>query len=86
MVKIVKVIGCEIIDFCGNLIVEVEVYFEGGFVGFVVVLFGVLIGFCEVLELCDGDKLCFLGKGVLKVVLVVNNEIVNVIVGKEGFV
>lgn len=83
MFKIVKIIGCEIIDFCGNLIVEVEVYLEGGFVGMVVVLLGAFIGFCEVLELCDGDKFCFLGKGVIKVVVVVNGSIVQVLIGKD---
>lgn len=83
MFKIVKVLGCEIIDLCGNLMVEVEVYLEGGFVGMVVVLFGVFIGFCEVFELCDGDKFCFLGKGVLKVLVVVNGLIVDVLVGKD---
>lgn len=54
MFKIVKVLGCEIIDLCGNLIVEVEVYLEGGFVGFegydvVIVEVGGIVGDIELL-------------------------------------
>lgn len=86
MVKISCIIGCEILDLCGNFIVEVDVYLELGVMGWVVVFFGVFIGSCEVLELCDGDKFCYLGKGVIKVVVVVNDIIVLVFIGKDVLV
>lgn len=65
MSNILDICFCEIFDFRGNFMVEVEVLIEEGIVGCVVVLFGVLIGVYEVVELCDGDKECFFGKGVL---------------------
>lgn len=83
MLFIIDIYVCEVFDLCGNLIVEVEVYIEVGGVGWGIVLFGVLIGEYEVVEFCDGDKDCFGGKGVLKVVVNVNNVIVKEIVGME---
>lgn len=80
---IIDIYVCEILDSCGNLIVEVDVIFEDGIMGCVVVLLGVLIGVYEVVEKCDGDKLCYKGKGVLEVVVVVNGEIVEVIIGYD---
>ena len=84
MAKIVKVIGREIIDSRGNPTVEAEVHLEGGFVGLAAAPSGASTGSREALELRDGDKSRFLGKGVLKAVSAVNNEIANAIVGKEG--
>lgn len=74
---------CEIFDSCGNFMLEVEVILEDGLFGCVVVFFGVLIGIKEVVELCDGDKICYLGKGVCKVVDNVNIMIVVVLKGFE---
>ena len=68
MAKIVKVIGREIIDSRGNPTVEAEVHLEGGFVGLAAAPSGASTGSREALELRDGDKSRFLGKGVLKAV------------------
>ncbi|AUI66212.1 MULTISPECIES: phosphopyruvate hydratase [Glaesserella] len=84
MAKIVKVIGREIIDSRGNPTVEAEVHLEGGFVGLAAAPSGASTGSREALELRDGDKSRFLGKGVLKAVSAVNNEIANAIVGKDA--
>ncbi|OOH89597.1 phosphopyruvate hydratase [Pasteurellaceae bacterium 15-036681] len=84
MAKIVKVLGREIIDSRGNPTVEAEVHLEGGFVGLAAAPSGASTGSREALELRDGDKARFLGKGVLKAVSAVNNEIAAAIVGKEG--
>ncbi|WP_426840101.1 phosphopyruvate hydratase [Glaesserella parasuis] len=84
MAKIVKVIGREIIDSRGNPTVEAEVHLEGGFVGLAAAPSGASTGSREALELRDGDKARFLGKGVLKAVSAVNNEIANAIVGKDA--
>lgn len=61
--NIEKVIVCEVLDLCGNFIVEVEVYFDSGFLGWVIVFLGVSIGSYEVFELCDGGE-WYMGKGV----------------------
>lgn len=84
MAKIVKVIGREIIDSLGNPTVEAEVHLEGGFVGLAAAPSGASTGSREALELRDGDKSRFLGKGVLKAVAAVNNEIAQAIVGKDA--
>ncbi len=72
MSKIVKVLGREIIDSRGNPTVEAEVHLEGGFVGMAAAPSGASTGSREALELRDGDKSRFLGKGVLKAVEAVN--------------
>lgn len=66
MSKIVKIIGREIIDSRGNPTVEAEVHLEGGFVGMAAAPSGASTGSREALELRDGDKSRFLGKGVTK--------------------
>lgn len=81
MLFIISVYVREVFDSCGNLIVEVEIVIDLGVFGRILVLLGVLIGEYEVVELCDGDKLCYLGKGVLKVVENVNDIIGLVILG-----
>ena len=84
MAKIVKVIGREIIDSRGNPTVEAEVHLEGGFVGLATAPSGASTGSREALELRDGDKSRFLGKGVLKAVSAVNNEIAKAVIGKDA--
>ena len=84
MAKIVKVIGREIIDSRGNPTVEAEVHLEGGFVGLAAAPSGASTGSREALELRDGDKSRFLGKGVLKAVAAVNGPIAEAILGKEA--
>ncbi|OOF44774.1 phosphopyruvate hydratase [Rodentibacter rarus] len=84
MAKIVKVIGREIIDSRGNPTVEAEVHLEGGFVGLAAAPSGASTGSREALELRDGDKSRFLGKGVLKAVAAVNGPIADALVGKNA--
>ncbi len=84
MSKIVKVLGREIIDSRGNPTVEAEVHLEGGFVGMAAAPSGASTGSREALELRDGDKARFLGKGVLKAVEAVNGPIAEALVGKDA--
>ncbi|SDG64471.1 enolase [Vibrio xiamenensis] len=84
MSKIVKVLGREIIDSRGNPTVEAEVHLEGGFVGMAAAPSGASTGSREALELRDGDKSRFLGKGVLKAVEAVNGAIAEALVGKDA--
>jgi len=84
MSKIVKVIGREIIDSRGNPTVEAEVHLEGGFVGMAAAPSGASTGSREALELRDGDKSRFLGKGVLKAVGAVNGPIAEALLGKDA--
>ncbi|MDY0928696.1 phosphopyruvate hydratase [Pantoea trifolii] len=84
MSKIVKVIGREIIDSRGNPTVEAEVHLEGGFVGLAAAPSGASTGSREALELRDGDKSRFLGKGVTKAVAAVNGPIANAVTGKDA--
>jgi enolase len=84
MSKIVKVIGREIIDSRGNPTVEAEVHLEGGFVGLAAAPSGASTGSREALELRDGDKSRFLGKGVTKAVAAVNGPIASAVLGKDA--
>ncbi len=84
MSKIVKIIGREIIDSRGNPTVEAEVHLEGGFIGMAPAPSGASTGSREALELRDGDKARFLGKGVLKAVAAVNGPIAEALVGKDA--
>ena len=84
MSKIVKVIGREIIDSSGNPTVEAEVHLEGGFVGMAAAPSGASTGSREALELRDGDKSRFLGKGVLKAVGAVNGPIAQALLGQDA--
>ena len=63
MAKIVKVIGREIIDSRGNPTVEADVYLDDGSMGRAAVPSGASTGVREALELRDGDKSRFGGKG-----------------------
>ncbi|HCM64103.1 MAG TPA: phosphopyruvate hydratase [Morganella sp. (in: Bacteria)] len=84
MSKIIKVIGREIIDSRGNPTVEAEVHLEGGFVGMAAAPSGASTGSREALELRDGDKSRFLGKGVLKAVSAVNGPIAQALLGQDA--
>ncbi|QLK88499.1 phosphopyruvate hydratase [Arsenophonus endosymbiont of Aphis craccivora] len=84
MSKIVKVIGREIIDSRGNPTVESEVHLEGGFVGLAAAPSGASTGSREALELRDGDKDRFLGKGVLKAVAAVNGPIADALIDQDA--
>ncbi len=81
MAKIEKVIGREIVDSRGNPTVEVDVILENGIVGRAAVPSGASTGENEALELRDGDKGRYLGKGVLKAVDNVNKIIAPAIIG-----
>jgi len=80
---IIDVRGREILDSRGNPTVEVEVTLEGGARGLAGVPSGASTGEREALELRDGDKSRYLGKGVRKAVAHVNGEIASAIKGKE---
>ncbi len=84
MAKIVKVIGREIIDSRGNPTVEADVYLEGGFMGRAAAPSGASTGSREALELRDGDKSRFLGKGVQTAVANINDRIAAALVGKDA--
>jgi enolase len=82
--KIQSVKGREILDSRGNPTVEVDVTLEGGAFGRAAVPSGASTGQREALELRDGDKKRYLGKGVTQAVSHVNGEIAKVIVGRDG--
>ncbi|MDR1381053.1 MAG: phosphopyruvate hydratase [Tannerella sp.] len=79
--KIEKIVSREILDSRGNPTVEVDVILESGVIGRASVPSGASTGENEALELRDGDKSRYLGKGTLKAVANVNNIIAPVIVG-----
>src|SRR6476619_2257846 len=81
--KIIDVHGREVLDSRGNPTVEVEVTLEGGARGRAGVPSGASTGEREALELRDGDKSRYLGKGVRKAVAHVNGEISTAIRGQE---
>src|SRR5688572_13326051 len=83
-VKIQRVHGREIIDSRGNPTVEVEVTLAGGASGRAAVPSGASTGQREALELRDGDKRRYLGKGVTKAVGHVNGEIASALAGREA--
>ncbi|RJP29651.1 MAG: phosphopyruvate hydratase [Candidatus Omnitrophota bacterium] len=83
MAKIVKVIAREILDSRGNPTVEVDVVLDNGILGRAAVPSGASTGDNEALELRDGDKKRYMGKGVLKAVNNVNNVISSRIKGLE---
>ncbi|HAH23469.1 MAG TPA: phosphopyruvate hydratase [Prolixibacteraceae bacterium] len=79
-----KVVGREILDSRGNPTVEVEVTLECGVMGRAAVPSGASTGENEAIELRDGDKGRYLGKGVLKAVANVNTVIAKEIVGMDA--
>jgi enolase 1/2/3 len=82
-VKIIRVHGREILDSRGNPTVEVEVVLDGGAVGRAAVPSGASTGEREALELRDGDKSRYGGKGVRRAVANVNGEIAKAIASRE---
>src|SRR6187397_835868 len=84
MTAIVDIIGREILDSRGNPTVEVDVMLEDGSVGRAAVPSGASTGAYEAVELRDGDKKRYFGKGVLKAVAAVNGEIFDAIGGMEA--
>jgi enolase len=83
MSKIVDVRGREIIDSRGNPTVEADVVLDSGAVGRAAVPSGASTGTREAVELRDGDKKRYLGKGVLKAVANVNGELKNALMGRD---
>ncbi|WP_432205914.1 phosphopyruvate hydratase [Gaoshiqia hydrogeniformans] len=79
-----NVVGREILDSRGNPTVEVEITLECGAVGLAAVPSGASTGENEALELRDGDKGRYLGKGVLKAVENVNTVIAKEIIGMDA--
>lgn len=84
-VTISRVKGREILDSRGNPTVEVDVLLSDGTLGRAAVPSGASTGEHEALELRDGDKSRYLGKGVLKAVANVDNIIAPKVVGKDPF-
>ena len=84
MGQIIDIHAREILDSRGNPTIEVEVTLASGFVGRAAVPSGASTGENEALELRDGDKNRYLGKGVLKAVDNVNNIIAKDIVGMDA--
>ena len=82
--KIVKVVGREILDSRANPTVEAEVWLADGTVGRGMAPSGASTGEFEALELRDGDKKRYLGKGTLKAVENVNTVINDVLVGMDA--
>jgi len=79
-----SVFGREILDSRGNPTVEVEVELDGGARGRAAVPSGASTGEREAVELRDGDKKRYLGKGVLKAVKAVNNELAAELLGEDA--
>jgi len=84
MSEIVDIYAREILDSRGNPTVEVEVYLESGAMGRAAVPSGASTGEREALELRDGDKTRYLGKGVQKAVDNVNEVIAEALIGWEA--
>ncbi len=84
MTAIVNVVGREILDSRGNPTVEVDVVLEDGSTGRAAVPSGASTGTREAVELRDGDKGRFGGKGVLKAVEAVNRDIFDAVSGLEA--
>ncbi len=83
--SIEKVSALEVLDSRGNPTVQVEVVTEGGFSGFAMVPSGASTGSFEAVELRDGDKGRYLGKGVLQAVENVNKKIAKKIEGMNVY-
>jgi enolase len=84
MTAIVNVVGREILDSRGNPTVEVDVVLEDGSMGRAAVPSGASTGTREAVELRDGDKGRFGGKGVLRAVEAVNRDIFDAVSGLEA--
>lgn len=84
MTAIIDIHGREILDSRGNPTVEVDVLLEDGSFGRAAVPSGASTGAHEAVELRDGDKTRYMGKGVLKAVDSVNGEIAEALVGMDA--
>ena len=84
MAKIVDIKAREVLDSRGNPTIEADVTLEGGFFGTACAPSGASTGTREALELRDGDKSRYLGKGVLTAVANVNGEIKNALLGMDA--
>ena len=84
MTAIIDIHGREILDSRGNPTVEVDVLLEDGSFGRAAVPSGASTGAHEAVELRDGDKGRYLGKGVLQAVEAVNGEIAELLVGTDA--
>ncbi|MGB0224319.1 MULTISPECIES: phosphopyruvate hydratase [unclassified Marinobacterium] len=83
MTTIANIKAREVLDSRGNPTVEADVVLENGIMGSACAPSGASTGSREALELRDGDKSRYLGKGVLKAVAAVNGEIKNALVGMD---
>ncbi|MES2249848.1 enolase [Variovorax sp. 54] len=84
MSAIVDIVGREILDSRGNPTVECDVLLESGTMGRAAVPSGASTGSREAIELRDGDKSRYLGKGVLKAVENINTEISEAVLGLDA--
>ena len=85
MSEILDVYGREVLDSRGNPTVEVEVVLDDGSFGRAMVPSGASTGAFEAVELRDGDKGRYLGKGVTKAVDHVNKELADAVIGMDAF-
>ena len=86
MSAIVDIVGREVLDSRGNPTVECDVLLESGVMGRAAVPSGASTGSREAIELRDGDKKRYLGKGVLKAVEHINTEISEAVLGLDASV
>src|ERR1043165_3039628 len=84
MSAIVDIVGREILDSRGNPTVECDVLLESGVMGRAAVPSGASTGSREAIELRDGDKSRYLGKGVLRAVEHINTEISEAVLGLDA--
>ena len=84
MSKIIDIVGREVIDSRGNPTVEADVILENGVMGRAAVPSGASTGEREAVELRDGDKSRYLGKGVLNAVAAVSGELCDAVVGMDA--
>ena len=84
MSAIVDIVGREILDSRGNPTVECDVLLESGVMGRAAVPSGASTGSREAIEMRDGDKSRYLGKGVLKAVEYLNTEISEAVLGLDA--
>ena len=84
MTAIIDIHGREILDSRGNPTVEVDVLLEDGSFGRAAVPSGASTGAHEAVELRDGDKSRYLGKGVTKAVAAVNDDIADALIGLDA--
>ena len=84
MAKIVDIKGREVLDSRGNPTVEADVILENGIIGSACAPSGASTGSREALELRDGDKSRYMGKGVLKAVANINGPIRDLLLGKDA--